>query len=213
MRVTAFVTGLSLALWIILAAATASLRWFGQQRLDTTFPMPSDDGCWQQICFFYARVEELPQILNAHPDILPGSAHFADDRAPGTSFPLQFTYAPGGFAPQAVWLYWTPQSYELMRAQQNPTRPPLARLGDVIRVLGPPERLSLETSILLDYPARGVKVIVQPEDLFRNRLRLTPDDAVTSVFVVDARVSGGGGVIYYPPTMAWHGFGLYDFPP
>jgi len=40
-----------------------------------------------------------------------------------------------------------------------------------------------------------------------------PMHIVTSVFVVDERVSGGGGVIYYPPTVAWHGFGLYEFSP
>ena len=212
MRVTVFVIGVSLALWVILAAAAASVLWLGLQRPDTSFPMPSDDGCWQQICFFYARVEELPAILNAHPDIVPGSAHFVNERGPGYSFPLQFTYAPGRPAPQILGLYWSPQSYEL-HAQRNPTNPPLTRLGDVIHALGPPERLSFEINLVLSYPARGITVLVQPDDLYLNRLRLTPDDIVTSVFVVDERVSGGGGVIYYPPTVAWHGFGLYEFSP
>jgi len=76
MRVTVFVIGVSLALWVNpRGSRRPAVLWLGpRSRPDTSFPDAIRRRGWQQICFFYARVEETAAILNAHPDIVPGSA-------------------------------------------------------------------------------------------------------------------------------------------
>jgi hypothetical protein len=207
-------TGLiSMGLVLFLALAIGGMRWIGRQRAPGEFPLPSPDGCWESICFLgELGLERVPAVLNAHPDVVSGSAALVPDLQPGGYQMVEFVYAPRLSYPTPVLLYWANHSYNLLRDWRRESNPPLMRLGSVLVALGAPERVSLlADQIVLHYPARHLEVMVLPARRGMNWAHLSPVSPVIALFVLDASLASNSETVYYPPSEAWHGFGEYRF--
>lgn len=195
---------LALGVWIALAVLVAGSRWLGQRAASPGFPLPQADGCWQGVCFFELAPDAIPATLNAHPGVVPGSARrVLNPAAPGEQR-VRFLVRRGGRV-YSVELVHDAASYYLA------PEAPWLRLGDVVTALGAPERVTLlADQIGLHYPAQSLVVFV----LHRGAgpaPRLAPSDAVVGLAVLRREPVEGESRVYYPPSSAWRGFGVYHF--
>jgi hypothetical protein len=202
-----------IVVWAALALAAAGTRGLGHLRAAEAFPLPSEDRCWQGLCFLEIRREAAADALNTLPDVLPGSAHDLRDTRISGEYIVLFRYAPGGTGYIPVLFYWNAHSYNLMSNWLRRGSPALMTLGDVLVQAGPPEEVGLVAGeIELDYPARGLSIMVVPAGFGPDWARVTAASPVTVLFVVGPDLAISRERTYSPPSRAWQGFGVYWFP-
>lgn len=206
------VIGLLAALYITLALAAAGARWIGQQRTLRHFPIPAADTCWEGVCFLDPGLPDtIPDKLNAHPDVIAGSARSAPDMNSGENEMYEFVYGAHWAKPLPVLLFWDGISYSLLRDWRSGRNPPLLDLGSVIALMGQPDRVILmQDHVLLHYRNTDLRFMVTPTAHGPDWAQLAPENSVYGIQVV-AKDENDLPTIYYAPTSQWAGFGLVYF--
>jgi hypothetical protein len=164
------------------------------------------------VCAFVTPPNALAGSLHLNPEIAPGSVRYVDAvRSADLWYALQFTYAPGNAAPQAMLLTTDREHYTL----SYDWRVSLSwlTLGEAIIALGSPDTLTRHgADITLRYPARRLFVVIRPALLARQHsLRLTPGEPVIALQMPRDPVTDGTNALYSSAPQAWRGFGVYTF--
>lgn len=198
---------------IVLAALLSGLigaaRWIGHEFGPEPFPLPDADGYWQGVDLFASARGGIVETLNAHPDVIPGSAQFIEiDQPVSEGVTLQFRYAPGS---RSVRVYL--QQREVTLSSNWRPDAPLLWLGDMLAAYGPPERVSIEIGIVtLYYP--HLTFSVKPARTGPDWVQLAASDPVGSFKMIDPDVSPdsrplSGAALQGSTVLAWRGLGLY----
>jgi hypothetical protein len=196
------VISIALVLFVILSGAAAGMRRIGHQQTRGQFPLPSIDGCWDNIC--HQDLTTIEDVLRENPRIT------RIRHRPNTTDQIEFTYTPAGNNPIRVVIHLGQyNTYSLTRDATYATNPPLMTLADLLLSLGPPDLVSMPgyDSVLLTYSRRLIFVLIQPSEIAPSGMRLRPGDPVIGLNMMgfETRV----GPAYYVPMWDWNGFGLY----
>lgn len=201
-----------LAMWLIAALILLGARQIARLHpIAAPLPLPDSDGCWDGLCLFHVRQDDLPAALAGHSRILtvgqqaaPNAYHVtlrADD-GPARGAVIQA-------APDSVLISWD---------WSERGNPPLLTLGDVLRVYGPPDRLDLhrQAGSVLWYANRSASVVIQPIQYGIAWLRLAPDDPVTRLTAIRPDRYAETAILPAEMEIAsgpWRGFGTLSTRP
>lgn len=205
---------LGLGVFVLASVSMVSARWAGQTWPRAELPLPDAANCWDSLCPFQQDEQTIFATLEGHPAAAAVNGYRRGEGR-SSSLTLSFDYAAPNQQRLPLVLTVANDSYVLSIDYRSRNRAPLARVGDIVAALGPPDSITSQgTRVTLGYSDRFLILTVTPPSDVRDRyafgdVYVTPDSPVISITVDNPRRPRNRGQLYYPIAAAWQGFGLY----